>query len=159
MCIRDRFLHPHRHQKEAHLSFRQKLPLPQHLPLIHHLKMCIRDRAIDVDCNTIPATFAMCLLTKDTSIRAGTVSYTHLDVYKRQVSSCVIPFNGFRFSSMVLSPHMNSAFKVLICERVSAAASFTSVSYTHLNPVLQLRNKNTGLFFCNSFSCSGCYFF
>lgn len=47
-------------------------------------------------------------------------------VVNASVSSCVIPFNGFRFSSMVLSPHMNSAFKVLICERVSAAASFTS---------------------------------
>ena len=46
-------------------------------------------------------------------------------VVNASVSSCH-PFNGFRFSSMVLSPHMNSAFNVLICERVSAAASFTS---------------------------------
>jgi len=41
--LRCQFLHPHRHQKEAHLSFRQKLPLPQHLPLIHHLNLFLKN--------------------------------------------------------------------------------------------------------------------
>ena len=65
------------------------------------------------------------------------VSYTHLDVYKRQADhpcNCIrIDFDWTAFSVLVEQCTLNPAFEIFINAEAHCIHGYTTVSYTHLD--------------------------